>query len=193
MGKTEIKSNIEGLLECTISSLRKECLNEIPDKKLFICINIEKENCCITYRDAIKYLIGNEELIDFNLLCDYVYETQSKINWIDICPYKIDDNGIIFIVKIVKTGENRQEIGYHVTLPYYNHYPILGGKYDLNYFWQVSDKDYKEREEKWRRESQRILRKYEFQKWFVLWVQKYFGIQMKTMDLDEEMKKINVF
>ena len=194
MEKAELIINIRSLLDSIESSLKKECVNKIPDVEKFICIKIDDSFNPFLFRDLITSIPQEtEEIMDYITFCNYVDSVQNLFSWVDICPFKVNDSYILYIVKLVVKWNNQQEIGFHGSFPSFRHYPIYGQKYDLNYFWQVSDRDYQKREEKWCRRSRRILEKYKIQKWFAKRIYRYFGKKINILDLDKEMKSINVF
>jgi hypothetical protein len=193
MEKTELIINIRSLLDSIESSLKKECVNKIPDVEKFICIKIDDSFNPFLFRDLITSIPQEtEEIMDYINFCNYVDSVQDLFSWVDICPFKVNDSYILYIVKLVVKWNKQQEIGFHGSFPSFRHYPIYGQKYDLNYFWQVSDKDYNIREKKWCNRCKKILRKYEIQKWFAKRVYKYFGKKLEIMNLDKEIRKINV-
>lgn len=193
MEKSELIMNIRSLLDSIESHLKEDCVNKIPDVEKFICIKIDDNFNPFLFRDLITSIPQETEEMDYMTFCNYIDSVQNLFSWVDICPFKVNDSCILYLVKLVVKWNEQQEFGFHGSFPFFRHYPIFGQKYDLNYFWQVSDKDYNIRENIWCNRSQKILRKYKIQRWFAERIYKYFGKKLKILDLDKEMKNINVF
>lgn len=193
MENSKIRENVRSLLDSIELRLKEDCTNKISGIEEFVCVRINDSYNPSLDRELFLSVPSGVKIMSFEPLCDYIDSIQDSITWVDIYPYKASDSNILFLVKLVELGDVEQELGFHGSFPSFRHYPIYGQKYDLNYFWEISDEDYKKREEEWCKRSQNILRKYERQKWFAERIYKYFGKKVKILDLDKEMKAINVF
>ncbi len=194
MDKAEIKEHITWACDCMSRHIQENCLNAEISNYLFVVIRLNEENHSFHFREFIEYIkVNNFKLSDSCDLCEQIDKEQSSLTWIDFTPYKIEGNTLISMCKLVPFGICENEIDFHVVFDRFRHYPIHGQKYDLNYFWQVSDKDFQKREAQFCKQGMKILRKHTRQKWFAQLIYKCFGKKMKILNLDEEMKKINVF
>lgn len=194
MEKEEIKEHIEWASKCMQLHIESHCSNTKVKEFAFVVILLNDNNRDYSYKEFINFIKANDfEPINDIELCGQIYREQNSLTWIDFVPLKIENNILTSVCKFVPFGNFENEIDFHVSIERFRHYPIEGQKYDLNYFWEISDEDYKKREEEWCKRSRKILRKYEGQKWFADRIYKYFGKKVKILDLDKEMKAINVF
>ena len=194
MEKEKIKENISWACESMRRHIQENCVNKEICNCLFVAIRLNKENEYFHFMDFIKFIKTSKlELINDCDLCEQISKEQGSLTWVDFTPYRVEKGTLFIMCKLVPFGNCENEIGFHVSFDGFRHYPIYGQKYDLNYFWQVSDRDYKKREERWCRRSRRILEKYKIQKWFAKRIYRYFGKKINILDLDKEMKSINVF
>lgn len=194
MDKEKIKEHIAWACDCMLRNIQENCLNAEICNYLFVVIRLNEANVSFHFRNFIEFIkINDLKSNDSCDLCEQINKEQGLLTWIDFTPYKIEGNTLISMCKLVPFGDHENEIQFHVSFDRFRHYPINGQKYDLNYFWQVGDNDYQKREEEWCRRSQKILRKYKIQKWLAKRIYKYFGKKIKILDLDKEMKSINVF
>ena len=194
MEKEKIKERINWACEFMRRHIQENCVNEEICSYMFVAIRLNKENESFHFIDFINLIKKDKlELINGSDLCEQISEEQGSLTWVDFTPYRVEKGTLFVMCKLVPFGNCENEIGFHVSFPSFRHYPIYGQKYDLNYFWQVSDRDYQKREEKWCRRSRRILEKYKIQKWFAKRIYRYFGKKINILDLDKEMKNINVF
>ena len=178
MEKEEIKEHIEWASKCMQLHIESHCSNTKIKEFAFVVILLNDNNRDYSYKEFINFIKANDfDPINDIELCDQIGREQNSLTWIDFVPF----------------GNFENEIDFHVSIERFRHYQIEGQKYDLNYFWEISDEDYKKREEEWCKRSRNILRKYEGQKWFADRIYKYFGKKVKILDLDKEMKAINVF
>lgn len=193
MEKSDLIMNIRSLLDSIESSLKKDCINKIPDIEKFKCIKIDDSFNPFLFRDLITSIPHETEEMDYITFCNYVDSVRDLLSWVDICPFKVNDSYILYLVKLVVKWNKQQEIGFHGSFPFFRHYPIFGQKYDLNYFWQISDEEYKQREKEYGKRYMKILKKYNRQKWIATRLKKCFNIEMKVLNSDDEIKRINVF
>ncbi|MBR3520214.1 MAG: hypothetical protein IKN77_08865 [Paludibacteraceae bacterium] len=194
MEKEEIKEHIEWASKCMQLHIESQCSNTKVKEFAFVVILLNDNNRDYSYKEFINFIKANDfDPINDIELCDQIGREQNSLTWIDFVPLKIENNILTSVCKFVPFGNFENEIDFHVSIERFRHYPIEGQKYDLNYFWEISDEDYKKREEEWCKRSRKILRKYEGQKWFAERIYKYFGKKVKILDLDKEMKAINVF
>ncbi|MEE3484812.1 MAG: hypothetical protein VZQ98_10895 [Bacteroidales bacterium] len=194
MEKEKIKECISWACESMRRHIQENCVNKEICNYMFVAIRLNKENESSHFMDFINLIKKDKlELINGSDLCEQISEEQSSLTWVDFTPYRVEKGTLFVMCKLVPFGNCENEIGFHVSIDGFRHYPIFGQKYDLNYFWQVSDKDYNIREKIWCKRSQKILRKYKIQRWFAERIYKYFGKKLKILDLDKEMKNINVF
>lgn len=195
MEKEKIKENISWACEFMRRHIQENCVNKEICNYLFVVIRLNKKNESFHFMDFINFIksFSKLELINDYDLCEQISEEQGSLTWADFTPYRVEKGTLFVMCKLVPLGNCENEISFHVSIDRFHHYPIDGQKYDLNYFWQVSDKDYNIREKIWLNRSQKILRKYKIQRWFAERLYKYFGKKLKILDLDKEMKNINVF
>ena len=74
MEKAELIINIRSLLDSIESSLKKECVNKIPDVEKFICIKIDDSFNPFLFRDLITSIPQEtEEIMDYITFCNYVH------------------------------------------------------------------------------------------------------------------------
>lgn len=85
MEKTELIINIRSLLDSIESSLKKECVNKIPDVEKFICIKIDDSFNPFLFRDLITSIPQEtEEIMDYITFCNYVDSVQNLFSWVDM-------------------------------------------------------------------------------------------------------------
>lgn len=192
MEKEEIKNKILLCVNGIEKHIKENTINTLSPNYKFLIAMLNESFDPFEYRDLVLWARTINEQIDMEELCDLIYLQYNKISWIDFIPYKLDTDEFVMIVKLVPFGDC-SETKFHCSFERYRHYPIKDKKYDINYFWQISDNEYDKREKEWRKRCKKILIKSKIQKWIAIRLYKYFGKKIEIIDLEKEMEKINVF